>query len=144
MSIGIALMEKLVEIAAQSFGDTIDIEVVEKHHRDKKDAPSGTAVALGRAIARIQQREYNNIARIGRKTDSPRKPNEITFHSVRGGGIVGEHSVFFLGKNETIEISHIALSRELFVDGVINAVRFMVENSLTPGLYSVKDIVSKK
>ena len=138
MSIGIALMTKLAIQAAQSLESTYDIEIIEKHHRGKKDAPSGTALSLGKAIAESKKIEFEKVSHFGRK--EPRNQKEITFHSIRGGGIIGEHSVLFLNDNEILEITHKALSRDLFVDGVIRAARFIMNQP--PGLYSVQNTIA--
>ncbi len=140
MSLGVNLQMELAKKAAEFFGDAFDVEIVEKHHNQKVDAPSGTALAIA---------EYMNTAYTpakefvyGRTPGSgKREPNEMGIHALRGGTVVGEHEVFFFGEDEVIEITHKALSRRVFVEGALRAAQFLQE--MNPGLYSMFDIISQ-
>ena len=143
MSIGINLMTELIKTAAAVLADGFDIELIEAHHNQKLDAPSGTALILADAMneALSGDREYvydrHNIrAKRGKK--------EIGIHTIRGGTIVGEHSVIFAGTDEVIEIKHTATSREVFAEGAVRAVRFITEKGRGPGLYNMRDMISKQ
>ena len=124
MSIGICLLKELVKKAAVFLGDAYDIEIVERHHNRKLDAPSGTALAIADAINDAEGDkfcfEYDRHSRRAK-----RKKTEIGISSVRGGNIVGDHDVIFAGQNEMIEISHKAMSRNLFADGAVKAAFFL-------------------
>ncbi|KKC30092.1 MULTISPECIES: 4-hydroxy-tetrahydrodipicolinate reductase [Caldanaerobacter] len=139
MSLGINVLISLVKEAAKVL-EGFDIEIVEKHHNMKKDAPSGTALMIADAINQVlpEKREYV----YGRYTKTEqRKPNEIGIHAVRGGTIVGEHDVIFAGPNEVITISHSAQSREVFGYGALKAAKFLIGQK--PGLYTMEDLVKK-
>lgn len=139
MSVGVNLLLDLVARAAQTLYADYDIEIIEKHHNRKVDAPSGTALMLAQAAKEAvpEPREYS----YGRQgTDCKRKPEEIGIHAIRGGTIVGEHSVIFAGNDEIIEISHTALSRAVFAGGAVRAAGFLVEQQ--PGLYSMKEVLA--
>ncbi len=138
MSVGVNLLLDLVARAAQTLYAAYDIEIIEKHHNRKVDAPSGTALMLAQAAkdAVPEHREYS----YGRQgTDCKRKPEEIGIHAIRGGTIVGEHSVIFAGNDEIIEISHTAISRGVFAGGAVRAAEFLVNQR--PGLYSMKEVL---
>lgn len=137
MSLGINLLRMLVRRAATALGEEFDIEIIEKHHKMKKDAPSGTALALAKE-ADIRDEERFVFGREGR--DAPRTKGEIGIHAVRGGSIVGEHDVVFAGPDEVITLRHTAYSRSLFAAGAIKAARFLVGRQ--PGLYSMDDVLS--
>ena len=138
MSVGINLLLKLVKKAAAALTDNFDIELVERHHNRKLDAPSGTAYMIADAInEELKNSKYYTFGREGK--DTKRKPEEIGIHSVRGGTIVGEHAVIFAGTDEVIEINHKAYSRKLFAVGAIKAARFLVNQG--PGLYSMDDVL---
>ncbi len=144
MSLGINLLLALVEKAAPVLGELFDIEIVEKHHNQKIDSPSGTAVMIAEAInaSLCHGMEYT-YGRHGRDINvSKRRKNEIGIHAVRGGAIVGEHDVIFAGQGEVIEIKHSALSRDVFAYGTLRAARFLAGKS--PGLYSMKDVIESK
>lgn len=137
MSFDINLMKKVVAEVARKLKGT-DIEIVETHHNRKVDAPSGTAVLLADAINEVmdEKLEYNfNRHDIHEK----RNPNEIGFSSIRGGNIVGEHSVMFFGEHETFEIKHTSYSRDVFAEGALKACEFIVSQSA--GLYGMDDMV---
>lgn len=139
MSLGIALLRRLVAEAATALAD-FDIEILETHHRHKKDSPSGTALLLGEAAARARNTALSEAARFGRHgRDDERKPGEIGFAVRRGGGVYGEHEVSFLGEGETVSLSHTALSRDAFARGAIAAARWVVGQK--PGLYGMDEVL---
>lgn len=138
MSLGINLLIELSKKAAKVLGDQFDIEIIEKHHNQKIDAPSGTALMLADAIASVRDGEtqyvYDRHAQ--RKK---REKSEIGLHAVRGGTIVGEHEVVFAGNHEVITLSHSAQSKELFATGAVNAAVYMCGKG--PGLYDMSDMI---
>ena len=124
MSLGVCLLKELAKKAAAFLGEGYDIEIVEKHHNRKLDAPSGTALAIADAINESEGDKFNyEYDRHSKR--AKRKPNEIGISSVRGGNIVGDHEVIFAGQNEIIEITHKAMSRSLFADGAVKAAFFL-------------------
>lgn len=139
MSLDINLMADLVQKIAEVLSNT-DIEIVETHHNRKVDSPSGTAILLADAINEVFEgkKEYN-FNRMQKR--EKRDKNEIGFSSIRGGNIVGEHTVKFFGENETLEIKHTAYSRQVFAEGAIEAAKFVVNQK--PGLYNMKDLVKE-
>ncbi len=140
MSPVVTLMLGLVSEAARRLGEDYDIEVLEMHHRHKVDAPSGTALALGQAAAEgrgIDLAGHSQRVRDGHT--GPRKPGDIGFASLRGGDVVGDHSVIFAGEGERLELTHRAGSRRLFALGALRAARWVVGRK--PGLYSMKDVL---
>jgi 4-hydroxy-tetrahydrodipicolinate reductase len=134
MSLGVALLTRMVEQAARVLGPEFDIEISEAHHRNKKDAPSGTALALAEVMskARGSANIDKDISRQG-----PRQPGSIGFSVVRAGDIVGEHTVLFAGAGERLELSHRAQSRATFAQGALSAARWIAGQK--PGLYSLAD-----
>lgn len=140
-SVGANLLEELVARAARTLpADRYDIEIVETHHRRKEDAPSGTALSLGRVAAGARGRTLDETRRDGRSgRGGPRPGGEIGFHAVRGGDVVGEHSVHFLGETERITLRHAALSRDLFAEGALLAARWLVGRS--PGRYTMRQVL---
>lgn len=138
MSLGINLLIDLVQRAAKVLEDKFDIEIFEKHHNQKLDAPSGTALAIADAIsdAVSYEPEYTYDRHSVRKK---RDKSEIGIHSMRGGTIVGEHSVYFAGNDEVIEIKHTATSKEVFAVGAIKAAVFL--KGAKPGMYSMKQLI---
>jgi len=138
MSLGVNLMRELSKIAAKVLGADFDIEIVERHHNQKIDAPSGTALMLADAISEelAQKPQYVYDRHSQRKK---RSKNEIGLHSVRGGTIVGSHEVIFAGRDEILTISHEANSKEIFATGAVNAAIFL--HNKTPGLYSMSDLI---
>lgn len=138
MSLGINLLIDLAKKATALLGDSFDIEIIEKHHNQKIDAPSGTALAIADAISEDMQNsaEYVYDRHISRKK---RKKSEIGIHAVRGGTIVGEHTVLFAGNDEVIEIKHSAASKEIFAVGALKAAKFMKGKSA--GMYSMNDLI---
>jgi len=140
MSVGVNVMLKLLAQAAQALGPGYDIEVVEAHHQHKVDAPSGTALAMGEALARargVDLAEHGVFTRHGHTGE--RAPGSIGFAAVRGGDIVGEHTVLFCGTGERIEIAHKSSSRANYADGSLRAARFLANRS--PGLYGMDDVL---
>lgn len=141
MSLGINLIAQLAGEAASFFGDSADIEIVETHHRGKADSPSGTAVLLADAIN--EQLNGSKTYIYGRHgTQARRKPAELGIHAVRGGSVVGDHEVMFLGDEERVTISHSAQSRTVFAYGAIEAARYL--NGKAPRLYDMRDLLLEK
>ena len=141
MSIGVNLMFRLVERAARALGDEVDIEVVEAHHRHKIDAPSGTAVRLGEIVAGALGRSLEEDAVYGRQGETgPRARRTIGFSALRGGDIVGEHTVMFAGGGERLEITHRAASRVNFALGALRAAKFLADKG--HGLFDMQDVLS--
>ena len=138
MSVGVNLVREVVgELAAKLSG--YDIEIVEAHHRGKKDAPSGTALLLARAAAAGREQELDDVAVYGREGVAPREEGEIGIHALRGGAVVGEHRVTFYGLGEEVEVTHRALGRRTFADGALRAAKFIA--GAKPGLYSMDDVL---
>ena len=139
MSVGVSLLLRLVGQVAQALGDDYDIEITETHHRFKKDAPSGTAIALGRAICEATGKDFGDLATYGRGGKSPRKSGEIGMHALRIGDTVGEHTVCFGDLGETITLGHTAHTRDTFARGALRAAGWVVGKQ--PGLYSMQDVL---
>lgn len=139
MSLGINTMAKLIREAAKILaGNGYDIEIVEKHHNQKVDAPSGTALLLADAMQEVLDGDYEYVYdRSSRREKRPQK--EIGISSVRGGSIVGDHEVIFAGLDEVIEIKHTAYSKAVFAKGAVNAARFLAGKA--PGMYDMKSVV---
>jgi len=138
MSVGMNLLREVVrDLAAKLEG--YDIEIVEAHHRNKKDAPSGTALFLARAAAEGRERSLEEVAVNGRGGYAPREPGEIGIHALRGGAVVGEHRLVFYSDGEEVEVVHRALSRRTFADGALRAARFAA--GAEPGLYGIADVL---
>lgn len=139
MSIGVNLLCSLAKKAASVLGSDFDVEIIEKHHNLKIDAPSGTAIMLANAVNSQFDDSYNyEYDRHSKRAKRPK--NEIGIHSVRGGTIVGEHDVIFAGRDEVITLSHQATSKEVFAVGAIRAAKFI--SSKKPGLYDMNDVMS--
>jgi len=138
MSLGINLLIELVNRASAVLGDTFDIEIVEKHHRRKIDAPSGTALMLADAASNALPERPEYVYERESKRE-PRSKNEIGITAVRGGTIVGVHDVIFAGQDEIVEIRHTATSRDVFAAGAIKAAKYMLNKP--PGMYSMKDVL---
>lgn len=138
-SLGVNLICSLAKKAAQVLGDGFDVEIIEKHHNQKIDAPSGTAIMLGNAINSVfddkMSYEYDRHSKRSKRTK-----NEIGMHSVRGGTIVGEHDVIFAGHDEVITVSHSAQSKEVFAVGAVRAAEYLFGKSA--GLYDMNDVIS--
>jgi len=143
MSIGVNVMFKIVSELSQILGDEYDTEVIELHHRFKKDAPSGTAIRLAQIIAKNRGLNLDEIGIYGRKgVIGERKRNEIGLHAIRAGDITGEHTVIFGGIGERIEITHKAHSRDNFARGAVKAAMWIVNQP--PGLYDMQDVLGLK
>lgn len=140
MSIGVNLCLKLLDMAARVLGDEVDIEIVEAHHRFKKDAPSGTALRMGEVVANALGRDLSKVAVYGREGMSEERDTKtIGFATVRAGDIVGEHTVMFASMGERIEITHKASSRMTFAKGAVRAADWLSDRG--PGLYSIDDVL---
>jgi len=139
-AVGVNAVYKLAETAARILGDDYDVEIVEAHHRHKVDAPSGTALHLGQIVAQAMGRELEKNAVFGRKGDlGERKPKQIGFHAIRGGDIVGEHTVIFAGAGERVEVTVRSQSRTTYAQGALRAVKFL--KGRAPGLYGMGDVL---
>jgi 4-hydroxy-tetrahydrodipicolinate reductase len=140
MSRGVNLLFALTELAAQKLGRTFDIEIVEAHHRFKKDSPSGTAVRLGEIAASSIGMTYDEAVRNGRTgMVGARSDREIGMHAVRGGDIVGDHTVLFAGLGERLELRHVATSKSTFARGAVAAAQWLAMQK--PGLYTMRDVL---
>lgn len=137
MSVGVNLLRDVVRELSAKLGEDYDVEVVEAHHRNKKDAPSGTALFLARAAAEGRGKDLDEVAVYGREGLSPRRNGEIGIHALRGGAVVGEHRLIFYSGGEEVEVTHRALSRRTFADGALRAASFAA--NAPPGLYSMAD-----
>ena len=143
MSVGVNVMLKLVADAARTLGPSYDIEIVETHHRAKRDAPSGTALRLGEAAAEGSGREFAATARYARHGDiGPRTDAEIGMQTLRGGDVVGDHTVFFLGQGDRIEITHRASSRDTFGHGAVRAALWLAGKPAR--LFDMRDVLGLK
>jgi len=140
MSIGVNLTLKLIELACRTLGDSVDIEILEAHHRHKIDAPSGTAIKMGEVVADTLQRNlktdgvYSRNGQIGE-----RKEKSIGFSTIRAADVVGEHSIWFAGLGERVEISHKATSRDIYAQGAVRAALWLANQS--NGLYDMQDVL---
>jgi 4-hydroxy-tetrahydrodipicolinate reductase len=143
MSVGVNVVLKLLDLAARSLNEGYDIEVIEAHHRHKVDAPSGTALAMGEVVAAALGRDLKDCAVYGREgVTGERDPSTIGFATVRGGDIVGDHTVLFAGIGERIEITHKSSSRVTYAQGSLRAARFLAARG--PGLYGMDDVLGLK
>ncbi len=138
MSLGANLLAALAEKAAKILDNNYDIEILDCHHRMKKDAPSGTAIMLGKAVAKVRNLRFDEYAIFNRIQKGQRLSNEISITSIRGGQVHGEHEVLFLGDNQIITLKHQSLNRESFADGAIRAAIWIANKP--PGLYSINDM----
>jgi 4-hydroxy-tetrahydrodipicolinate reductase len=140
MSIGVNLLFGLVGEVAKKLGPGYDVEIVEVHHRFKKDAPSGTAKKLAEVIAGVKNEDLNKVGVYGRKgITGERTPSEIGIHAVRAGDVVGDHTVIFSSLGERIELTHRAHSRDTFASGALRAAKFAA--GATPGLYDMQAVL---
>ncbi len=140
MSVGVNLCFRLLDIAARTLGDGVDIEVIEAHHRHKKDAPSGTAIRMGEVLASALGRDLQECAVYGRQGITGERPrDQIGFLTIRAGEIVGEHTVLFADDTERVEISHQAQSRMTFAKGALRAVRWLRNHD--KGLFDMQDVL---
>ena len=136
MSLGVNLMLRLVKEASKALNNW-DIEIIEKHHNKKVDAPSGTALMIANAIKEVLPSLEYNYGRYGR--EAKRSENEIGIHAVRGGTIVGEHTAIFAGPDDIIEIKHLAQSKEIFASGSITAAKYLVNQKV--GYYNMDNML---
>ena len=140
MSVGVNLCFKLLKDVAATLGDAFDVEIVELHHNKKKDSPSGTAVRMGEVVADALGRDYDEVANFHRQgMCGERSKEEIGMQTVRGGDIVGEHTVYFIGMGERIEITHRAMSRDMFARGAVRAAGWL--GTKEPGFYDMQDVL---
>ena len=143
MSIGVNLCFKLLEMAAKVVGEDADIEIVEAHHREKKDAPSGTSLRMGEVVANTLGRNLKECAVYGREgITGPRDRKTIGFETIRAGDIVGEHTVMFATNGERVEISHKATSRKTFASGAVRAAQWVTDKK--SGLFDMQDVLGLK
>jgi 4-hydroxy-tetrahydrodipicolinate reductase len=143
MSVGVNLCFKLLKDVAATLGDDFDVEIVELHHNKKKDSPSGTAVRMGEVVAEALGRDYNQVANCHREgMCGERRKEEIGMQTVRGGDIVGEHTVYFIGMGERIEITHRAMSRDMFARGAVRAASWL--GGKPAGFYDMQDVLGLK
>ncbi len=140
MSVGVNLVFKLLDVAARVLGDSVDIEIIEAHHRHKVDAPSGTALRMGEVIADALGRDLKACAVYGREGQTgPRERRTIGFETIRAGDIVGDHTALFAADGERIEITHKASSRMTFARGALRAALWL--RGQAPGLYDMQDVL---
>jgi 4-hydroxy-tetrahydrodipicolinate reductase len=143
MAIGVNAAFKLAEVAAKILGDAYDVEIIEAHHRHKVDAPSGTALKLGEVVAAALGRDLKSCAVYGREGDTgERDTRSIGFHAIRGGDIVGEHTVIFAGSGERVEVTVRSQSRMTYALGALRAARFLAGKA--SGLYDMQDVLGLK
>lgn len=140
MSIGANLIASLGVKAKKVLGSDYDIEIIESHHRQKKDAPSGTALMIGKELAAAENLDFEKAAVFDRHNKGQRKDNDIGFSCVRGGDIHGEHIILFAGSDEVITIKHQALNRDIFAKGALKAAGQIIDKS--PGYYSINSLFS--
>jgi len=142
-AVGVNVVFRLAEMAAAALGDSYDVEIIEAHHRQKVDAPSGTALRLGELVAGALGRSLGDVAAHGREGDvGARPPKQIGFHAIRGGDIVGEHTVVFAGTGERVEVAVRSQSRVTYATGALRAAKFLREKK--NGLYDMKDVLGLK
>jgi 4-hydroxy-tetrahydrodipicolinate reductase len=142
-AVGVNAVFKLAEVAAGILGDDYDVEIVEAHHRHKVDAPSGTALKLGQIVASTLKRDLKKVARHGREGDTGARPGrQIGFHAIRGGDIVGEHTVIFAGTGERVEVTIRSQSRLTYALGALRAAKFL--RGKRAGLYDMNDVLGLK
>lgn len=140
-SVGVNVSLKLLEMAARAFADTVDIEIIEAHHRHKVDAPSGTAFMMGEAVADALGRDLKQDAVYAREGHTgARERQSIGFQTIRGGDIVGEHTVMFIGEGERVEVKHVATSRMNFASGAVRAATWC--SGRAAGLYDMQDVLA--
>ncbi len=139
-AVGVNAAYRLAETAAKILGDAYDVEIIEAHHRHKVDAPSGTALELGRIISSALDRKLADVARHGRQGETGARPaKEIGFHAIRGGDIVGEHTIVFAGTGERVEITVRSQSRMTYASGALRAAKWL--QGRKPGLYGMFDVL---
>jgi len=141
-SLGVTLLIEMVRAAARTLPAGFDIEISEAHHRNKRDAPSGTALALGRAAAEGRGQAFDAVAVMSRHGEAVRQPGEIGFAVTRGGDIVGEHTVLFAGQGEQVSLGHRATDRSIFATGALRAAAWLVGQPA--GRYAMRDVLGYK
>ncbi|MCI5048708.1 MAG: 4-hydroxy-tetrahydrodipicolinate reductase [Rickettsiales bacterium] len=140
MSVGVNLLMNLVETAASALNDHYDIEIVEMHHRQKVDAPSGTALSLGEAAAKGRGVNLSDVQQLSREGNTGERPKgEIGFATLRGGQVIGDHTVMFAGSNDRIELTHKSQSRDIYAEGAVKAALWAISQS--NGYYSMQDVL---
>jgi 4-hydroxy-tetrahydrodipicolinate reductase len=140
LSLGVTVLTSLVEQATNLLGSSFDIEIIEMHHRNKVDAPSGTALMLAESAAKGRGLNLDDVLRHGREGNTgARRDTEIGMHALRGGGVFGDHTIVLASPNERVELTHKAASRALFAEGAIKAAIFLVNQQ--PGRYEMKDVL---
>jgi 4-hydroxy-tetrahydrodipicolinate reductase len=143
MSVGVNVCFKVLKDIAKTLGDGFDVEIVELHHNKKKDSPSGTAVRMGEIVADALDRDYNQVANYHREgMCGERTAEEIGMQTVRGGDIVGEHTIYFIGMGERIELTHRAMNRDMFARGAVRAASWL--GGKGAGLYDMQDVLGLK
>ena len=143
MSVGVNVCFKALKDIAKTLGDGFDVEIVELHHSKKKDSPSGTAVRMGEIVADALDRDYDKVANYHREgMCGERTSEEIGMQTVRGGDIVGEHTVYFIGMGERIELTHRAMNRDMFSRGAVRAAGWL--GGKNAGLYDMQDVLELK
>ena len=141
MSIGINLLHMLVAQTSKLLNNNFDTEIIEMHHKHKKDSPSGTAISLGKTIANAKKLTFDKVAKLSREgRDCQRETDEIGFATIRGGSVIGDHTVIFADDNERIELSHKAVHRNIFAAGALKAAKWAKNQK--PGFYSIKDVLA--
>ena len=141
MSIGVQALLRLVEMGARLMAEGYDLEIIETHHRDKVDAPSGTALQIGEVAARARGQSLDDCAVFARHGNvGPRRDGSIGFSVVRGGDVIGDHMVVFAGAGERLEITHRSSSRQAYAQGALRAARFL--DGRTRGLFSMQDVLA--
>jgi len=139
-AVGVNAAYRLAEMAARILGDGYDVEIIEAHHRHKVDAPSGTALRLGEVVAKALNRKLSDVARHGRAGETGERPGkQIGFHAIRGGDIVGEHTVMFAGQGERLEVTVRSQSRMTYAAGALRAAKFLRDRAT--GLYDMADVL---
>jgi 4-hydroxy-tetrahydrodipicolinate reductase len=140
MSVGVNITLKILEAAGQYLAEGFDIEITEAHHRHKVDAPSGTALKMGEVVAKAAGRDFKSVARFAREGHTGARPEkEIGFSVIRGGDIVGDHTVLFAGTGERIEITHKSSSRATYAQGALRAAKFLMANPV--GVFDMQDVL---
>ena len=143
MSVGVNITLKLIELAAKTLGETYDIEIIEAHHKHKVDAPSGTALKMGEMAAQATGRNLDEVGVFDRHgVIGERKPGSIGFSAIRGGDIIGDHTVMFAGPGERVEITHRSATRANYAEGAVRAALFLAGKK--SGLYDMHDVLGLK
>lgn len=144
-SVGVSVLEGLVRRAVTQLGAEFEIEISEMHHNRKKDAPSGTALTLGRAASDARSQTLEKLRKDGRSGEGVRSHDEIGFHALRGGDVVGEHTVYLIGHGERVELTHRVTSRSVFAHGAIRAAQWLVQAHARDqkGIFGMGDVINE-